>query len=374
MVSTGPKRKRTEATHRDEVSKKLHKRHHSGLKVSSPRTSSFSGADTSLADPTNADTDTTSKVNLVVASISPSEEILSEGDGPEDILEDESKDKDDGDDDEDASSGGRNLGQDPSDEEKYLHQDREQEEPKPDDEESRASRLTSLAKTKARFEKSSLESDAESAASSESSTEWAFDAVSDSDSEPHPDSKKKEIFKADDPNAFASSMAGILGYKLTRTQRANPILARSADAKEADETLLDQKLEKKAKAEMKREKAAKGDGNVDPAEIFKEIQGEGPSNMAGPTFGISGVKGMGSLSAHQQQEKALRKTAQRGVVKMFNAFARVREKAVEAQGMPGSKAKRQQKATEMTKEGWLEYVGHGGKGKATGAKNLVEAG
>lgn len=193
----------------------------------------------------------------------------------------------------------------------------------------------------------------DSDSSSESSIEPASDAALDSDGEPHPDARKKETFKADNPSAFASSMAGILGYKLTRTQRANPILARSATAKEADETLLDMKLEKKAKAEMKKEKFKKG--------------GVG----SGPDHDVAGVKARGTqeplegeaLFANQQQEKELRKMAQKGVIKMFNAFTAVREKTIEAQALRGSRAKKEEKATEMSKEGWLEYIGQGGKGK-----------
>ncbi len=183
--------------------------------------------------------------------------------------------------------------------------------------------------------------------SAESSIEQASDAELDSDGEPHPNNNKiREPLKADNPNAFASSMAGILGYKLTKTQRANPILARSADAKEADETIQDMKLEKKAKAEMKKEK-------------LKGIHGQVAGDPVRDADGSLEVQG---IFANQQREKELRKMAEKGVVKMFNAFNSVREKAAEAQGLVGSRAK-EERATEMSKEGWLEYVGQCGNAK-----------
>ena len=196
--------------------------------------------------------------------------------------------------------------------------------------------------------------------SSDISIESASDATADSDSEPHPDKKKKETLKADNPSAFASSMAGILGYKLTRTQRANPILARSADAKEADETLLDMKLEKKAKVEMRKDKFKKGG---DPNMKSKEIHGDGAQDLVRNVLGVDEPLEPQEVFAYQQHERELRKMAQKGVVKMFNAFTSVRERAMEAQGLGGSRAKKEEKATEMSKEGWLEYVGQGGKTK-----------
>ena len=186
------------------------------------------------------------------------------------------------------------------------------------------------------------EDDPTSALSSEGSPASPSDASTNSDTESDPDTtEQKELHKADNPTAFASSMAGILSYKLTTTQRSNPILARSAAAKEAHSTLLDQKLEKKAKAEMKKEER-RHEGAGDPLLVVVEGQ---------------------EVVANQQHEKELRKMAQRGVVKMFNAFNSVRERALEAQRMGGSKAKKEERATEMSKEGWLEFVGQGGKGK-----------
>ncbi len=167
------------------------------------------------------------------------------------------------------------------------------------------------------------------------------------DDDPQPDNTKKEPVKADDPDAFASSMSAILGSKLTRAQRENPILVRSADAKEAEEALLDLKLEKEAKREMRRKKKLEKNG--------MDVQPDGER--------VGGFEKVGSFSAYQQREKELRRTAQKGVIKMFNAFTHVREKTAEVQAAGGSRAKKEEKAAEMTKEGWLEHVGLGGKGK-----------
>lgn len=254
----------------------------------------------SLAIPTNTSTNDTSKLALFAPSSPPLEETPGEGEESEESEEEEEDDDDDDDDDGDE------------DDEDHLDSD----------------------------------------LSSEISIEPASDAALDSDGEVHPDARKKETFKADNPTAFASSMAGILGYKLTRTQRANPILARSATAKEADETLLDMKLEKKAKAEMKKEKFKNGVVGSGPGHNLAGVQGRGTQEP------LEGEE----LFANQQQEKELRKMAQKGVIKMFNAFTAVREKTMEAQGLGGSRAKKEEKATEMSKEGWLEYIGQGGKG------------
>lgn len=276
-------------------------------KVSSSESSSLDEGNGPTADPTDVGLDATSEAALLAPSSPPSEEALGEQEGSQNGEENDEEEVEDYDDDE---------GND--------------------------------------------ESEPGSGSSSDSSIESASDATGDSDGEPHPDNKKKETLKADNPSAFASSMAGILGYKLTRTQRANPILARSADAKEADETLLDMKLEKKAKAEMRKEKVKKGG---DPNKKSKEVHGDGAQDLVRNVLGIDEPLEPQQVFAYQQHEKELRKMAQKGVVKMFNAFTSVRERAMEAQGLGGSRAKKEEKATEMSKEGWLEYVGQGGKGK-----------
>lgn len=297
-------------------------------KVSSAKISSSDEGDNSITDLAAAAPSTASYVATYTASISPSEEAFD--------AEDESEEDD------------------------YDDQEGEEEvQPENSDRETQAR----PSEKKARHEATSPASDPESNTSSESSTEWSSDAALESDDESHPENnnhnnnKKKEVTKADDPTAFASSISAILNSNLTRTQRANPILARSADAKEAESALRDRKLEKKARAEMKREKL-NDKGGWEPDVM---MMGSKDDIKVGESIGDDGE--VGAHAAYQRRERELRKMAQRGVVKMFNAFAHVREKAVEAQGVGGSRAKKEEKATEMTKEGWLEYVGQGGKGQ-----------
>lgn len=298
--------------------------------VSSSEIFSSDEGDTFVAD---IDADKASNLALFAASISPSEENSGPGDESEE--EDDFEDEEEDDDDEEELQP-QTVNKDPP---------------------------AQRPKKKARREKNRQSSDP---GSDTSSMEWASDAILNSDGSSHPSKKKKEPIKADDPNAFASSMSAILGSNLTRTQRINPILARSADAKEADAALLDRKLEKRARAEMRREKSDKGGWQPDV------ISGE---SRLGESVGADKEEGMGPYAAYQQREKELRKMAQRGVVKMFNAFAHVREKAGEAQGVVGgSRAKREERATEMSKEGWLEYVGLGGKGKVEEKGQLEKKG
>ena len=249
--------------------------------------SSLNDGDILIADPTDVAIDAASKVVVPVPSIPPLEAALGDERGSQDEAEEENEEEgEDGNDSEDND-----------------------------------------------------EDDPTSPPSSEISTESLSSASLNSDTSTHPNTdRKKSTVKSDNPTAFASSMALILDSKLTKTQRTNPILARSTTAKEADSTLQNQKLEKKAKAEMKREK--------------ENLRGADPQLVEGE-----------AILANQGQEKELRKMAQRGVIKMFNAFNSARQRTMEAQAMRGSRAKKEEKATEMSKEGWLEYVGQGGKGK-----------
>ena len=301
---------------------------------SSSGNSSFDEGNLSSADPANAGANATSGT--------PSNAVWHESD-TEDVFEDD-EDKEDYDDSDDgAPYSSKELG--------------EKSGPKSNQSEATEAEAEADIETEAfeHFEIDQLSSASDPGSSTESSTERASNATSDSDDEPAPNQRKKEISKADNPSAFASSIANILDYKLTKTQRANPILARSADAKEADETLLDRKLEKKAKAELKKEKS-KNVGDVN-AGLRGSIE-KGTGRMSGD----ESLEGR-EIVANQQREKELRKMAQKGVVKMFNAFASVRAKAMEAQSLGGSRAKKEERLTEMSKEGWLEYVGQGGKGK-----------
>ena len=91
-------------------------------------------------------------------------------------------------------------------------------------------------------------------------------------------------------------------------------------------------------------------------------------------LGTDAATGEGGAGELQEQEKRLRKTAQRGVVKLFNAVrqAQVRgeEAARNAKGIAG-RDRREEKVNEMSKEGFLELVAGGGSA-AKGMEKVVE--
>lgn len=158
------------------------------------------------------------------------------------------------------------------------------------------------------------------------------------------DRKKR---KRNDPSVFANSMSKILSSKLSTSKRADPVLSRSATAQEANRELTDAKLELKAKRKMRAEKQqALERGRV------KDVLGLNTTDIS--TAGI------------QEQEKRLKKTAQRGVVKLFNAVRMAQlqgQKAMEAakkQGVVGM-AQREEKVNEMSKQGFLDLIASGGK-------------
>lgn len=82
-----------------------------------------------------------------------------------------------------------------------------------------------------------------------------------------------------------------------------------------------------------------------------------------------GMEGNGGPTAQQilEQERRLRKTAQRGVVKLFNAVRAAQVKGEEAarearvKGLVGAK-RREERVGEMGKQAFLDLVAGGGKG------------
>ena len=78
----------------------------------------------------------------------------------------------------------------------------------------------------------------------------------------------------------------------------------------------------------------------------------------------------GGVSAAQiaEQERKLRKTAQRGVVKLFNAVRAAQVKGEEAarkargKGLVGQ-GRREEKVGEMSKKGFLDLIAGGGVGR-----------
>lgn len=171
--------------------------------------------------------------------------------------------------------------------------------------------------------------------------------LSDSDASLNPsttDSKQKK--KRSDPTAFATSISRILSTKLTSTKRSDPVLSRSATAAQANASLSDTRLLAAARSQLRTEKRA----------VLEKGR-------------VRDVLGLESADVDtgrvQEEEKRLKKVAQRGVVRLFNAVraAQVRaekgEEFVRGEGVVGV-GQRAERVGEMSKEGFLELISRGG--------------
>lgn len=158
----------------------------------------------------------------------------------------------------------------------------------------------------------------------------------------------RKVRKRNDPEAFATSISKILSTKLTTTKRSEPILSRSKDAQTANRELADSKLTEKARRQVVAErKAAQDRGRV------KDVLG---LNDPAVSTAITSAK-----------EKELRRTAQKGVIKLFNAVraAQMKGEQAEREAKEGNVVgmdKREEKVKEMSKQGFLDMI-TGGQGK-----------
>ncbi|PTB42145.1 uncharacterized protein TrAFT101_008754 [Trichoderma asperellum] len=159
--------------------------------------------------------------------------------------------------------------------------------------------------------------------------------------------------KRNDPTAFATSLSKILSTKLSASKRSDPVLSRSVAAHEASKAAVDIALEAKARRKLKEQKrVALEKGRIKDV-LVATIDESGEPEMT--TSDILAI------------EKALRKTAQRGVIRMFNAVraAQVQaadaEKSVRKEGIIGGKSK-EEKINEMSKKGFLDLIASGGGG------------
>jgi fusion and transport protein UGO1 len=157
----------------------------------------------------------------------------------------------------------------------------------------------------------------------------------------------KQKSKRNDPTAFANSMSHILSSKLSIAKRQDPLLSRSAAAAETSRSLNESRLEAKARSKIRDEKRlAKEKGRV------KDV------------LGVSAVEV--DTGKVLEEEKRLRKTAQRGVIRMFNAVRAAQVKGEEAaksakqEGILGL-GKREERVAEMSKQGFLDMIAGGGK-------------
>jgi hypothetical protein len=163
----------------------------------------------------------------------------------------------------------------------------------------------------------------------------------------------RAVPKRNDPTAFSTSISKILSTKLPTSARADPVLSRSSYASKLAAEAADDKLDKAARAKMRAEKKEELDrGRVRDVLGIKR-------GLAGPVA---------------EEEKRVRKMAQRGVVKLFNAVraAQVRgEEAAKEERKKGTigMGEREKAANEVSKQGFLELI-NGKKGKPL---NIEEA-
>ncbi|KAJ5672714.1 hypothetical protein N7507_001841 [Penicillium longicatenatum] len=165
--------------------------------------------------------------------------------------------------------------------------------------------------------------------------------------------RRRAVPKRNDPTAFSTSISKILATKLTSAARADPVLSRSRAAADKSNDFANEKLDNAARAKMRAEKKEELDrGRV------RDVMGI-ERGLAGPVA---------------EDEKRLRKMAQRGVVKLFNAVraAQVRgEDAAKEERKKGTvgMGEREKATNEVSKQGFLELI-NGKKGKPL---NIEEA-
>lgn len=173
------------------------------------------------------------------------------------------------------------------------------------------------------------------------------DSEDDMDESVTSSSAPRKKAKRHDPEVFANSMQRILSSKLTNAQRSDPILSRSAQAKDASRSLNEQKLDAAARRKLKLEKkAATEKGRV------TDLLGLNRDDV--------------STGEVVELEKQLKRTAQKGVVKLFNAVRAAQMRGIQAEkeaqdddskiiGMDS----RKKKVDEMSKQGFLDLLASG---------------
>jgi hypothetical protein len=165
--------------------------------------------------------------------------------------------------------------------------------------------------------------------------------------------KGRPVAKRNDPVAFSTSISKILSTKLPSSARADPVLSRSKYASQLSSEHAEQKLDNAARAKMRAEKK-------------EELDRGRVRDVLGIERGLTGDVA--------EDEKRLRKMAQRGVVKLFNAVraAQVRgEEAAKGERQKGTvgMGEREKAVNEVSKQGFLELI-NGKKGKPL---NIEEA-
>ena len=161
-----------------------------------------------------------------------------------------------------------------------------------------------------------------------------------SDSSLETSKRTRHVPKRNDPGAFSTSISKILSTKLPTSARADPVLSRSKAAAQMTTDQTNEKLDKRARAQLRAEKKEELD--------------------RGRVRDVLGIE-RGQAGDTAEEEKRLRKVAQRGVVKLFNAVraAQVRgEEAAREQRRKGTigMEERKKAVNEVSKQSFLELI------------------
>lgn len=159
--------------------------------------------------------------------------------------------------------------------------------------------------------------------------------------------QRKASTKRNDPEAFATSMSKILSTKLSQSARKDPVLSRSREAVQASNDIANERLEKRARAKLR-------------ADRKEDLERGRVKDVLGLSTGDAGQTA--------EEEKRLRRIAQRGVVKLFNAVKAAQVKGEEAAREERKKGtvglgNREEKINEVSKQGFLELINGKKKGK-----------
>ncbi|KAM7214764.1 Rrp15p domain containing protein [Rhypophila decipiens] len=219
-------------------------------------------------------------------------------------------------------------------------------------------------------ESSSSEDDDDAENSASEAEDSDVEMASDDDD---PLARQDTKSKRNDPDAFATSITKMLSSKLPTSKRADPIVARSKESAAASRQVLDAALEAKARKRLREQKRlAMEKGRIrdvlmpTTTKTLNIVTGEIEETL---DDGKEGEKTTAQIIA---TERRLKKVAQRGVVYLFNLVRAAQVKAAEAQrverqeGIVGSK-RREEKVTEMSRQGFLDLIASGGGGLKKGA-------
>ncbi|KAK9323969.1 Rrp15p-domain-containing protein [Lipomyces orientalis] len=165
-----------------------------------------------------------------------------------------------------------------------------------------------------------LEADEEDQEDDDGNAEGDDEAESESDSDEEIENmnfaaneKRTKKKRKADPDAFSSAMTAILSSHLKAHDRKDPVLVRS---KQTAKAIEESKLEAKARRELRLEKKQL----LDKERIRDVITGVRERETPDPD----------AVHRNTEREKLLKKTAKRGVVKLFNTVIEAQKKAAAA--------------------------------------------